>query len=517
MTLAKSLLLGTAAGFAAIAGAQAADLPSRKSAPVNYVKICDAYGAGFFFIPGTDTCLKVGGYVRVQYDYTPGRDVYGIATALAGAAQTIAPIATAGFPLGLGQSKSAQDTTGVEARGRVDLDARTPTALGTVRTFIRLRAANTSGVRNTNGANNYVNNAVTALSPGSATAISIESAFVQWAGFTFGVAPENYALVPGYMYGGMPYGGFPNGIKQLAYTATFGGGFSATLALEDRTDFSVATNNTYNHTPANGFHLVANVRVDQSWGFAALHGLIGNNSLRNDFAVPGAGFASSTLGGSFNNGAGSLASTGTATPLLGSATVGGYAIGVTAKINLPMLAAGDSLFLTANYTKGMLGAITGNNFNVQSVPAGHRFLGGIQRSDSGIVITSGNGTLASPYTLGSTTGWNVAALLTHYWAPQWRSNFAAGYIEINPPTVAISSATTNNGFQWGKGKFWTLAGSIIYSPAKDFDIGLELQYASMKNQIQNLTAANAAAFLAAGSPGLKDNSFALKMRIERQF
>ena len=59
MTLAKSLLLGTAAGFAVVAGAQAADLPSRKAAPANYVKICDAYGAGFYTIPGTDTCLRV--------------------------------------------------------------------------------------------------------------------------------------------------------------------------------------------------------------------------------------------------------------------------------------------------------------------------------------------------------------------------------------------------------------------------------------------------------------------------
>ncbi|MBN8937876.1 MAG: porin, partial [Rhizobiales bacterium] len=51
---AQSLLLGTAAGFIAIAGAQAADLPG-KAAPAEYVRICDTYGAGFFFIPGTDT------------------------------------------------------------------------------------------------------------------------------------------------------------------------------------------------------------------------------------------------------------------------------------------------------------------------------------------------------------------------------------------------------------------------------------------------------------------------------
>ena len=63
MRFMKSLLLGTAAGFVALAGAQAADLPV-KAKPVQYVKICDLYGAGYFYVPGTETCIKLGGYVR---------------------------------------------------------------------------------------------------------------------------------------------------------------------------------------------------------------------------------------------------------------------------------------------------------------------------------------------------------------------------------------------------------------------------------------------------------------------
>lgn len=73
MMLAKSLLLGTAAVIFATAGASAADLPSRKAAPVSYVKVCDAYGAGFFYIPGTDTCVKIGGRVRADYAYYAAR------------------------------------------------------------------------------------------------------------------------------------------------------------------------------------------------------------------------------------------------------------------------------------------------------------------------------------------------------------------------------------------------------------------------------------------------------------
>src|ERR1700710_728640 len=62
MKMIKSLILGSAAGLAALSGAQAADLPVKAKA-VEYVRICSLYGAGFFYIPGTDTCIKLGGYL----------------------------------------------------------------------------------------------------------------------------------------------------------------------------------------------------------------------------------------------------------------------------------------------------------------------------------------------------------------------------------------------------------------------------------------------------------------------
>jgi hypothetical protein len=73
MTLAKSLL-GSAAALCAATVAQAADLPVQKAAPVEYVRVCteiggSSTGAGFFYIPGTDTCLRVGGRVRAEYLY----------------------------------------------------------------------------------------------------------------------------------------------------------------------------------------------------------------------------------------------------------------------------------------------------------------------------------------------------------------------------------------------------------------------------------------------------------------
>src|SRR5438552_6358335 len=71
MKMVKSLLLGSAAGLLAMGGAQAADLPVKAKA-VEYVRICSLYGAGFFYIPGTDTCIKLGGYLRADLTINGG-------------------------------------------------------------------------------------------------------------------------------------------------------------------------------------------------------------------------------------------------------------------------------------------------------------------------------------------------------------------------------------------------------------------------------------------------------------
>ena len=114
MKLMKSLFLGTAAGFAAVAGAQAADLPSKKAAPVEYVRICSQFGAGFFYIPGSDTCLKVSGRVRADYIYTE--------------------------PL-----TRASNGTSTRARGYLTLDSMTNTDWGPVRATTRVYVTKDSG------------------------------------------------------------------------------------------------------------------------------------------------------------------------------------------------------------------------------------------------------------------------------------------------------------------------------------------------------------------------------------
>jgi len=59
----KTLLLGSAAVIASAAAAQAADLSVAE--PVDYVRVCDAFGEGYWYIPGTDTCISVSGKVEV--------------------------------------------------------------------------------------------------------------------------------------------------------------------------------------------------------------------------------------------------------------------------------------------------------------------------------------------------------------------------------------------------------------------------------------------------------------------
>lgn len=68
----KGLLLGSAAALAAVSGAQAADaIIAAEPEPMEYVRVCDAFGTGYFYIPGTETCLKIGGYVRFEVGVGP--------------------------------------------------------------------------------------------------------------------------------------------------------------------------------------------------------------------------------------------------------------------------------------------------------------------------------------------------------------------------------------------------------------------------------------------------------------
>ena len=130
----KSFLLGSAAGFvaaslAAISGAQAADLPVKARAAAQYVKTCTLYGKRFYYIPGTDTCIRIGGYVRADYHYN------------ARGGGTPSYRNGGGFNNGR-RTLTDESTYATRHRGILVVDARSQSAYGTVRSLIQLGFSN---------------------------------------------------------------------------------------------------------------------------------------------------------------------------------------------------------------------------------------------------------------------------------------------------------------------------------------------------------------------------------------
>src|SRR6202166_2531286 len=79
MTSTRKMLLGTAAATIAVTGgvstgAMAADALLKKAPPIQYVRICDRYGYGFFQIPGSSICLQLRGQDQSDNDYQATHD-----------------------------------------------------------------------------------------------------------------------------------------------------------------------------------------------------------------------------------------------------------------------------------------------------------------------------------------------------------------------------------------------------------------------------------------------------------
>ncbi|HVB89314.1 MAG TPA: porin [Beijerinckiaceae bacterium] len=482
MKLVKSLLLAAPATILGAYAVQAADLPSREAAPIHYVRICDAYGSGFFFIPGTDTCLRVGGYVRAEFMYNPGENIINPRTGL------------------VSQVAADQDTSGMEMRGRVDLDARTQTAWGTAQTVIWMRGTDAYGLKDgysvagaihASGGPGYFS-----TGNGNPGPVFIERAFIRFAGITAGVGTENFVTLPPYMLAGFPWGAFPNGIKQLAYTATFGGGFSSTIAIENRGDYGYSngpSQYTYNTRLDTGYNLVGNLRYDSSWGYIQVAGAIGNNSYANDYV--GAPDSVTLTGLGLNN------------PLGGPVTQGAFAVGGSANFKLPMIAAGDQLHLNVAYGHGMLGLVGCGAASTCSDPTNRRMIGGVLRFDQNLIATHATGAVGG-VTFGTVNSWAAGGIYTHYWSPTWRTNIAGGYQQIDEPTADVTV-----GEQLGNASLYEVGGNLIWAPTKNFNIGVEIDYVHLQQTLQNPTAA----FVAAGQPGLSGNNWSGKLRLEREF
>ncbi|MCJ2006566.1 porin, partial [Methylobacterium sp. J-092] len=195
---------------------QAADLPVKKAAPIEYVRVCSAYGAGFFYIPGTDTCLRLSGRARFDAAYQPSYSRQ--------------------------NGSNNGDSTGYRTRLRINLDARTQTAYGTLRAFVRLEAGSGSGYSGlgTSGTTQRIGNAYPGLGIDSfgrlQQYVNADKAFIQFAGFTAGRASSFFDFYAhDFELAGATAGSDVSSTNLLAYTATLGNGFSATISAEDPT------------------------------------------------------------------------------------------------------------------------------------------------------------------------------------------------------------------------------------------------------------------------------------------
>src|SRR2546423_168691 len=176
MNTARTLILSSAAGLMALSGAQAADLPVKAKA-VEYVRICSLYGAGFFYIPGTDTCIKLGGYLRADVTFGGG----GAHGAPAWNGDT-------------GQRNRYADYYVARSRMALTVDTRTATEYGVVRTFGQGDFQfNNFGSSNPTTLSAFPGGAANALNTAGGGYVAVEYLFIQFAGFTFGKSASAYA------------------------------------------------------------------------------------------------------------------------------------------------------------------------------------------------------------------------------------------------------------------------------------------------------------------------------------
>jgi Porin subfamily len=530
MKLVKSLILGSTAGVLAVAGAQAADLPSRKAAPVEYVRICDAFGTGYFYIPGTDSCLRIGGRIRAEYRWQNKAATYSIP---AGAAF----FDRAGVALGAGSLGAAysgtflvnpsklQDQTGMRTRGRIEADVRTQTAWGTLRTFFRFEIDYNTG--------SYVNKSGSLANNGTGDTNFnpyTDKGFIQFAGITAGRAQSMFDFYAD-NYGYQDIRGSDASVNLLAYTATFGGGFSATISIEDSTarragvlgNFNVPgvglNGGAYTGAAYNGQSwpdLVAALRVDQPWGAAQLSAAVHNQNASALVALPVPVAPAFGPVGTYGIGGNSV----------------GYAIQGGVQIKLPMLAAGDDLWLQATYAKGALDyqQVGAQEFGRINNGNGWTFGGDAET----VFYVDNNGFLHHT----SPTSWSVVAAINHYFTPTFATSLRGSYLNVSygngasfPYSGAAGVAVAGVPAAVNSWSEWRVGINPEWYPVKGLTFGFELMYVHLNQKAPLISGATTGSVFAyggglvgpAGGPyGVQawksnTNGWEARLRVQRDF
>ncbi|TGQ56890.1 porin [Mesorhizobium sp. M1C.F.Ca.ET.193.01.1.1] len=232
----KSLLLGSAATLIAVSGARAADAVTvAEPEPAEYVKICDVYGAGYFYIPGTETCLRVGGYVR----YDAG---FGDVGSFDGRTATDH------------EDGDAQNSWKKNARFNLKTWTGQETELGTLKTYTETKF-------------NFPN--------GGATSVSLSFAWIQLGGLRVGKDETPYDQFIGYAGNVIQDTIIPYGIKDtnvVSYYFDAGSGFSGVISLEEGSDGSGISGTIDSYVP----HVVGGLKYKGDWG--AVTGVVAYDS-----------------------------------------------------------------------------------------------------------------------------------------------------------------------------------------------------------------------------------------------
>ena len=510
MTLMKSMLLGSAAGIVAVASAQAADLPTRKAAPVEYVKVCNVAGITGWVLPGSDTCMKISGYVtgqfvggalNTQYNWgTIGQAYlarYGVLLPQDGG--PIPPAGTVRSRVAraagldprqtqrvlIAASAAQQNTqfyrsdTGWSVRGEIDVDVASNTAYGPLLGHIAVRGDVANGLDPLQYGDN-------------SNLFYVDQAYSTWAGITAGKAASFFSFIGGGDNWANLFSPDRKGFNEpllMAYTASFGGGFSATISAESPwgvgnsgggTDLNGGWFNTNSGPNPGQFghptiqfggqkwpDIVGALHIKQGWGEAQVSGVVHNVN------VAAVGYDGTPAGLSCGL-SGLLA-------CQSEETKTGWAIDAGLKYLLPSFGAGDSVVITGAYSQSAMW--------YSGLPDG-------MWTDNG--ATNGNGqpmyladAFFNPATnqWSSPTAWSVTGILEHHFTPQFYvdvegsigglhwSNMGGGCNFVLPSCLlaqGIQGPMSPSAFAW-------IAGTDLgWNPVTNLNFDLELMYQSTK-------------------------------------
>jgi opacity protein-like surface antigen len=269
----KSLLLGSAAALVAATGAQAADaVVVADPEPVEYVRVCDVYGTGYFYIPGTETCLRIGGYVRYQ---ASGGDLF---------ARQVTDHTDGDI----------NDTYNQYARLSLQTWTGTETELGTLKTYTETRFEYGNSGTDTIGLD-AVGDPVGYIDRRFGTSTSLNFAWIELGGFRVGKDESAFTTFLGYAGNVIAddlIGNGPYDTNLISYTFT-SGAFSAIIAAEsggtgDFDGFVEQADGTFVRQHDYGIdsympHVVAGVKYTAGWGGLGIVG--GYDANHEKFAV----------------------------------------------------------------------------------------------------------------------------------------------------------------------------------------------------------------------------------------